>query len=87
MSTETIDKLYLEWSQFTKARNAREIAASKALHHANVDLSVMLPIVEETHGDVARDIRQTLELIDLAMTALGRIEWRDVPYIPNPANR
>lgn len=24
--TETLDKLYLEWSQFTKARNHREIA-------------------------------------------------------------
>ena len=23
--TETLDRLYLEWSQFTKARNAREI--------------------------------------------------------------
>lgn len=25
MQTETLDKLYLEWSQFTKARTAREI--------------------------------------------------------------
>jgi len=25
METETLDKLYLEWSQFTKARTAREI--------------------------------------------------------------
>lgn len=25
MDTETLDKLYLEWSQFTEARTAREI--------------------------------------------------------------
>lgn len=25
MQTETLDKLYLEWSQFTKAKNNREI--------------------------------------------------------------
>jgi hypothetical protein len=25
MTTETLDKLYLEWSQFTNARTAREI--------------------------------------------------------------
>ena len=25
--TETLDKLYLEWSQFTDARNKRELAA------------------------------------------------------------
>jgi hypothetical protein len=31
METETLDKLYLEWSQFTKARTAREIAMEKAL--------------------------------------------------------
>jgi hypothetical protein len=31
MDTETLDKLYLEWSQFTKARNLREIAMEKAL--------------------------------------------------------
>ena len=30
MSTETLDKLYLEWSQFTGARTAREIAMAKA---------------------------------------------------------
>lgn len=31
MTTETLDKLYLEWSQLTKARNAREIAMAAAL--------------------------------------------------------
>lgn len=25
MTTETLDKLYLEWSQFTQARTAREL--------------------------------------------------------------
>lgn len=31
MTTETLDKLYLEWSQFTKARTFREIAMLGAL--------------------------------------------------------
>jgi len=26
MSTETLDKLYLEWSQFTQAKTSRELA-------------------------------------------------------------
>lgn len=29
--TETLDRLYLEWSQFTQARTAREIAMRDAL--------------------------------------------------------
>lgn len=37
MDTETLDKLYLEWSQFTKARNSRELRLvaelSKAVSH------------------------------------------------------
>ncbi len=28
-NTETLDKLYLEWSQFTKAETAKEIALKK----------------------------------------------------------
>lgn len=31
MQTETLDKLYLEWSNFTRARNAREIEAAKVI--------------------------------------------------------
>lgn len=32
MQTETIDKLYLEWSQCTRARTSRELALVKALN-------------------------------------------------------
>lgn len=31
MNTETLDKLYLEWSQFTKAKTEREIELTNAL--------------------------------------------------------
>lgn len=31
MTTETIDKLYLEWSQFTQARTARELRLAALL--------------------------------------------------------
>ena len=30
-NTETLDKLYLEWSQFTKAETAKEIALKKII--------------------------------------------------------
>jgi len=32
--TETLDKLYLEWSQFTEARTAREIKLKESLAEA-----------------------------------------------------
>lgn len=32
--TETLDKLYLEWSQFTGARNSREVHNEKVMHFA-----------------------------------------------------
>lgn len=31
MQTETLDKLYLEWSQFTQAKTAKELALEAAL--------------------------------------------------------
>ena len=31
METETLDKLYLEWSQFTKAKTKRELQLEAAL--------------------------------------------------------
>lgn len=33
MDTETLDKIYLEWSQFTKARTLRERTLAKALQN------------------------------------------------------
>lgn len=44
METETLDKLYLEWSQFTKARTSRELElleACKALSKHLTALTVM----------------------------------------------
>lgn len=34
MTTETLDKLYLEWSQFTQARTARELRYEQLLRRA-----------------------------------------------------
>ncbi len=39
METETLDKLYLEWSQFTKCRTAREIAYRVAVKRAIKELN------------------------------------------------
>ena len=38
MKTETLDKLYLEWSQFTKAKTKRELDLEKLLHDAQFQL-------------------------------------------------
>ena len=38
MPTETLDKLYLEWAQFTKCRTAREIAYDSAIFNALTSL-------------------------------------------------
>jgi hypothetical protein len=38
MTTETLDRLYLEWSQFTRARTSREIALLAALKRMKEDL-------------------------------------------------
>lgn len=34
MQTETLDRLYLEWSQFTKAKTRRELELEKAIEAA-----------------------------------------------------
>jgi hypothetical protein len=37
MNTETLDRLYLEWSQFTSARTKRELDAIRALERLLAD--------------------------------------------------
>lgn len=39
MTTETLDKLYLEWSQFTSARTGREIKMLAALKAADAAIN------------------------------------------------
>lgn len=54
-TTETLDKLYLEWSQFTGARTARELAYRHALRHiqskVNEDLAFYIRDKLRRHGD------------------------------------
>ena len=49
METEILDKLYLEWSQFTKARTAREIKLRSAVALLN-----SMVLSGEDHSDVSR---------------------------------
>lgn len=52
MNTETLDKLYLEWSQFTRARTKRELylvnllqrIRDKAEHGENVPSAYILQL-------------------------------------------
>ena len=39
MDTETLDKLYLEWSQFTEARNSRELQLIRVIEIYALDSS------------------------------------------------
>ena len=40
-NTETLDKLYLEWSQFTRARTGREMELEMRLAEANRIIKVL----------------------------------------------
>lgn len=51
MDTDTLDKLYLEWSQFTKALTRRELVMIRALEKI-----VALSDLEMKDGDAAREI-------------------------------
>lgn len=64
--TETLDRLYIEWSQFTRARNAREIVLVKALEHARKNLEIAVRV---NGGDPADHV--TIKEIDAAL-ALAR---------------
>lgn len=84
MTTETLDKLYLEWSQLTKARNGREIEMRRALE----------ALVAEPHGCVFCDSGKLRNPnkphapdcgFDMAQTALaaakgtGATTWQPTP--------
>ena len=62
MTTETLDKLYLEWANFTDARNAREIAA-KQIAQACLDRLAGMPETSDT-------LRLQMDLRNL----IGRLE-------------
>ena len=55
--TETLDKLYLEWSQFTEARTSREILWSKLYNELLLAVGNKYP-GEERHETALRYIRE-----------------------------
>jgi hypothetical protein len=62
--TDTLDKLYLEWSQFTDARNKRELNAlqqSQDLADLLVNVNKMDDEQRRMLTKFARDIVKTLE--------------------------
>jgi hypothetical protein len=63
VDTETLDRIYLEWSQFTAARTAREIEMGEAL-------DALLEVV----GDMISDGAGALNpgLLELARKAIAR---------------
>ena len=57
METETLDKIYLEWSQFTQARTEREIRYEKLLLRAiNACEAVPFGIRNGEHISLPRQI-------------------------------
>jgi hypothetical protein len=66
MATETLDRLYLEWSQFTKARTQREILMIEALKSVDEYFVFFDTIVPPDKARGARaalnSVRETLRL-------------------------
>lgn len=57
--TETLDRLYLEWSQLTRSRTAREIAMEHALHLA---VNWFTPPNDSKGGFPLREISDALKM-------------------------
>jgi hypothetical protein len=58
MNTETLDKLYLEWSQFTKTRNDRELTISKCA----AELSILLDRIQAGEINTLIFLKANLQL-------------------------
>jgi len=64
-TTETLDKLYLEWSQFTDARNARELAALDLLRGLKFRHALRLKPGEKKGNYILDSLRKTPCLLGL----------------------
>lgn len=73
METEVIDKLFLELSQVTKAKTARELALEKALtRQMQSHASICLVLTEgATEAGLAGCIKQSRDFVAEASRALG----------------
>lgn len=67
-TTETLDKLYLEWSQFTEARNSREITAVNLIGSARTRL--------ELSDCTKEDIAWVIETLNKAYDVV-KSDWMD----------
>ena len=57
INTETLDKLYLEWSQFTDARTERELELARLYDELIMQVQMKYP-GETRHETALRHIRQ-----------------------------
>ncbi len=74
--TETMDKLYLEWSQFTKARTWRELALTEALVQARRRIDYLgVACNDSRHFDA--NASTFLPEIDKVLSAVGNAPERD----------
>ena len=64
METETLDKIYLEWSQFTLARTPREIKLKQALEN-------LLDVFERCESGYPPEAEVRFLARDWAKAALG----------------
>jgi hypothetical protein len=72
-TTETLDKLYLEWSQFTKAKTYRDIANEKRI----AELEALVSSKGLAHQN--RELREHIEALenDLSVMKLQNRYLRD----------
>ena len=62
-STETLDKLYLEWSQFTEARTEREIARQERIDELIERLEKAEALLKTSDTEKLRTLRLDLARI------------------------
>lgn len=70
MTTETLDKLYLEWSQFTGARTSRELMLIEALKLARARIEYLGAAVTNERHFLANQ-NEFLPRIDAVLAAVG----------------
>lgn len=71
MQTETLDKLYLEWSQFTQARNRREIE----MQHRIDQLLEFVYEARQVMDDLIGLTEANEALHNRHVGAIARAEW------------
>ena len=74
MTTETLDRLYLEWSQFTKTRNFRERKMNSRMRIVADELQVMTHLARQVKTQQDRDdLAANLTRLELSLKEMSEL--------------